>query len=59
MHAHRSDVERSDEQGGIGMLRRLCERYGWALEFGYGTARTELLSLRMQAPNAVFPTDAT
>lgn len=27
-------VRRSDESGGVGMLRRLCERYGWSFRFG-------------------------
>jgi signal transduction histidine kinase len=48
-----SDVLRSDEQGGIGMLRRLCQRYGWALELAHDPAQSTLLSLRFWSPDAV------
>jgi len=36
---------RSDETGGIGMLRRLCQRYGWALELQHDPVETIVLSL--------------
>ncbi len=41
---------RSDETGGIGMLRRLCQRYGWTLELPRGHAQPFLLSLRFSPP---------
>jgi len=47
-----SDVRRSDEQGGIGMLRRLCQRYGWALELANGMDQPTLLSLRIPQRDA-------
>ena len=58
-HAHdqRSDARRSDEQGGIGMLRRLCQRYGWALELAHDDTLPTLLSLRFWSPDA--PTSDT
>lgn len=37
---------RSDETGGIGMLRRLCQRYGWTLDLPRGHAQPFLLRLR-------------
>ncbi len=46
-NAPRSDLRRSDEQGGIGMLRRLCQRYGWALELAHDTTQPTLLSMRI------------
>ncbi len=57
LHARRSDVRcsdvrRSDETGGIGMLRRLCQRYGWALELADDPAQPTVLSLRFWAPDA-------
>ena len=45
------DARRSDELGGIGMLRRLCQRYGWALELGDDPTQPTLLSLRFWAPD--------
>ena len=53
----RSDVQRSDETGGIGMLRRLCQRYGWALELAQGPTESILLKLRLWSPNAVLTSD--
>lgn len=41
---------RSDETGGVGMLRRLCRRYGWALELADDPAQPALLTLRFWAP---------
>ena len=52
--SQRSDVQRSDEQGGIGMLRRLCQRYGWALELGNDTDQATLLSLRVSPHDAAL-----
>jgi len=53
-----SNVQRSDEQGGIGMLRRLCQRYGWTLELATGTAQPALLSLRIPSRDAALPAGA-
>ena len=55
---HHLDVQpthtrRSDEQGGIGMLRRLCQRYGWALELADDPTQPTLLSLRIWSPEQV------
>jgi signal transduction histidine kinase len=44
---HWTDVQRSDEQGGIGMLRRLCQRYGWTLELVNASDQPTLLILRI------------
>ncbi len=41
---------RSDETGGTGMLRRLCRRYGWALELADDPAQPAVLTLRFWAP---------
>jgi HAMP domain-containing protein len=41
---------RSDEQGGIGMLRRLCERYGWTLDIARDLGPSTLLNLRFAPP---------
>lgn len=48
---HRSDTRRSDELGGTGMLRRLCQRYGWALELAHDPSQPTLLSLRFWSPD--------
>ena len=45
------DARRSDETGGVGMLRRLCRRYGWALELADDPAQSTLLTLRFWAPD--------
>ncbi|HTA64269.1 MAG TPA: HAMP domain-containing sensor histidine kinase [Xanthomonadaceae bacterium] len=50
---------RSDESGGIGMLRRLCERYGWALKSANDPAQSILLRLRMVRPDERPQKDAT
>lgn len=42
---------RSDETGGTGMLRRLCQRYGWALELAHDPTQPILLSLRFWSPD--------
>jgi signal transduction histidine kinase len=47
LDAHRTDTRRSDEQGGIGMLRRLCQRYGWVLELADDPTQPILLSIRI------------
>ncbi len=47
-------VRRSDETGGIGMLRRLCQRYGWALELAHDPTQPTLLSLRIWSPDATL-----
>ena len=54
-NARRSDVRRSDEQGGIGMLRRLCQRYGWTLELAGDTAQPTLLRLHIPIHDAALP----
>ena len=43
---------RSDQTGGTGMLRRLCQRYGWALELAHDPTEPILLSLRFWSPDA-------
>ncbi|MBS0193759.1 MAG: HAMP domain-containing histidine kinase [Proteobacteria bacterium] len=43
-----SKPTRSDEIEGLGMLRRLCERHGWRLEFG--TLQHAWLPLRLLPP---------
>jgi signal transduction histidine kinase len=43
---------RSDETGGIGMLRRLCQRYGWTLDLPRGQAQPVLLTLRFSPQGA-------
>jgi signal transduction histidine kinase len=55
--SHRADVRRSDETGGIGMLRRLCQRYGWAIELAQDPAESILLNLRFWSLNTAS-TDA-
>jgi len=57
-NAHRVDARRSDEQGGIGMLRRLCERYGWTLDVANGTDQPTLLSLRIPPRDATLAAGA-
>jgi signal transduction histidine kinase len=47
---HTGGERRSDETGGVGMLRRLCRRYGWALELADDPAQSTLLTLRFWAP---------
>jgi signal transduction histidine kinase len=42
-----SAMRRSDESGGLGMLRRLCERYGWSLHFAPDDAHATVLSVHM------------
>ncbi|HEY2344861.1 MAG TPA: histidine kinase dimerization/phospho-acceptor domain-containing protein [Xanthomonadaceae bacterium] len=49
---------RSDESGGIGMLRRLCERYGWRLEDINESGRPVGLRIRMEAVGARPPAGA-
>ena len=58
-NGHRADVRRSDEQGGIGMLRRLCQRYGWTLELVNDTDRPTLLTLRIPPHDAALRTGAS
>lgn len=44
------DVRRSDEIAGLGMLRRLCERYRWQLALGDEGSGSEMLPLRLRPP---------
>jgi signal transduction histidine kinase len=53
LDVHRTDNRRSDEQGGIGMLRRLCQRYGWALQLADDPTQPFLLSMRIWSPEEV------
>ena len=46
-------TRRSDETGGIGMLRRLCEHYGWILECVDMPDRSFLLRLLIPAPKGI------
>jgi len=45
-----ANPRRSDETGGIGMLRRLCQRYGWELEPAHDATPSILLNLRLSPP---------
>jgi len=42
-------TRRSDESGGLGMLRRLCERYGWSLVHARDPGQPVLLTVRLPA----------
>lgn len=53
--AHSSTPRRSDETGSIGMLRRLCERYGWSLDVPVESPSRCLLIVRTPAPPAADP----
>ncbi|MEO7477760.1 MAG: HAMP domain-containing sensor histidine kinase [Lysobacteraceae bacterium] len=50
-----ADALRSDQNGGTGMLRRLCQRYGWSLEFGHDQSLPALLFIRIWSPDAILP----
>jgi signal transduction histidine kinase len=56
---HAGNERRSDETGGVGMLRRLCRRYGWALELADDPAQQTLLTLRFWAPETSAEFTAT
>ncbi len=45
-------TQRSDEIAGLGMLRRLCERYGWTLAIAPPSAAPVLLTLRLPRPSS-------
>ena len=47
---HARTVSRSDESGGLGMLRRLCDRYGWALQVASNDAQATILVVRLALP---------
>ncbi len=55
----RNGARRSDELGGTGMLRRLCQRYGWALELADDRTMPTLLSLRFWSPDAPMTSATT
>jgi signal transduction histidine kinase len=50
-----ANPRRSDETGGVGMLRRLCQRYGWALELAQDATQPTLLGLHFWSPDESPP----
>ncbi len=50
-----SSHRRSDETGGAGMLRRLCERYGWSLTIAEPSTGSMLLMVSTGRPAAPAP----
>jgi hypothetical protein len=54
-----ANTRRSDETGGVGMLRRLCQRYGWTLELAQDANQPTLLGLHFRSPDESPPVGST